>query len=99
MKRYANTPVRSRYDGKRVYLTTSYPTVSPSESDIIIISNESDYLDSLAYKYYGDVTLWWIIALVNNLGKGRLSIEPGTSLRIPINVSNIINQFNKLNKK
>jgi hypothetical protein len=99
MKRYSNIPVVSRYDGKRVYLTTSYPILRPSDTDIIIISNESDYLDGLANKYYNDSTLWWVIALVNNLGKGRLSVEGGTTLRIPTNISDIINEFNRLNKR
>jgi hypothetical protein len=97
MKRYANIPVINRYDGKRVYLTTSYPTIIPSDSDFIIITNEGDYLDTLAHTYYGDPTLWWIIAMVNNIGKGRLSIEPGLSLRIPTNVNEIVDKFNKVN--
>jgi hypothetical protein len=54
MKRYSNVPVVNRYDGKRVYITTTYPTIIPSDRDIIVISNETDYLDTLAYKYYGD---------------------------------------------
>ena len=99
MRRYANISVTTRYDGKRVFLTTSYPIVSSSDSDIIVVSNEGDYLDTLAYKYYGDATLWWIIANVNNIGKGRLSVPTGTTLRIPTNVSAIIDQFNRLNSK
>lgn len=97
MKRYSNTKIINRYDGKRVYVTTSYPVILPSDKDIIVISNECDYLDSMAYKYYGDPTLFWIIALANNLGKGRLSIPPGTTLRIPSNVNEIIDKFNRLN--
>jgi hypothetical protein len=97
MKRYANIPIINRYDGKRVYLTTNYPIVHPSSMDVLIVSNEADYLDTLAFKYYGDPTLWWVIAMVNNIGKGRLSITPGTVLRIPTNVGDIIDQFNRLN--
>ena len=97
MKRYDNTPVQTRYDGKRVYKTTYYPPIPVSDSDIQIISNEGDYLDTLSYKYYSDPTLWWIIASCNNLGKGRLSVEPGLVLRIPTNVNQIVDQFNKMN--
>ena len=97
MKRYSNITVTNRYDGKRVYLTTVYPVVRPSLSDIVVVSNEGDYLDTLAFKFYGDPTLWWILALVNNLGKGRLSVTPGINLRVPTNTSEIIDQFNKLN--
>ena len=72
MKRYDSTPIKTKFDGRRVFFTTEYPNIEPLDSDIVIISNEADYLDSLAYKYYGDPTLWWVIALVNNLGKGRM---------------------------
>ncbi len=76
---------------------TRYPTIQPQASDAIIISNETDYLDSLAYTYYSDPTLWWIIALANNLGKGRMSVPPGLQLRVPSNINSILTQFNSLN--
>ena len=97
MKRYNNISIMPRYDGKRVYKSTIYPSVRPLITDLQIVSNEGDYLDTLAYKYYGDPTLWWIIALVNNIGKGRMSVPMGLTLRIPVNINNIINQFNQLN--
>lgn len=97
MQRYENIKVTNRYDGKRIYTTTYYPTIAEASTDIIIISGESDYLDTLAYNYYKDSSLYWIIAIANNLGNGRLSIPPGTSLRIPTNIQDIINQFNRIN--
>ena len=98
MKRYQSTSVVPRWDGKRVYVTTQYPLISPQDSDAIIISNEADYLDNLAYKYYGVPSLWWVIALAFNLGKGRMSVPPGLQLRIPTNISAILVQFNTLNQ-
>ena len=98
MKRYDSTEVFPRWDGKRVYRTTQYPDIQPNISDTIVISNESDYLDILAYRYYGDPTLWWIIALANGLGKARMSINPGLQLRIPSNVNEILVQFHNLNR-
>ena len=98
MKRYDSTQVTQRWDGKRVYKTTQYPTIQPQASDAIIISNETDQLDSLAYTYYGDPTLWWVIALANSLGKGRMSVPPGLQLRIPANINDIVVQFNNLNQ-
>lgn len=97
MKRYGFNNISTRYDGKRVYTSTIYPPIYPSTTDIIVVSNEGDFLDSLSYKYYKDPTLFWIIALANNLGKGRFSVPPGLSLRIPTNINDIINQYNKLN--
>jgi len=98
MKRYGSTQVLKRWDGKRVYTTTKYPSINQQESDVIVISSEADYLDNLAYTYYGDSTLWWIIALANNLGKGRMSVPPGLQLRIPTNIGNILSQFNNSNR-
>ena len=98
MKRYDSTKEAVRFDGKRVYTTTRYPRINSSPTDIVVISNEGDFLDTLAYKYYGDPTLWWVIALVNNIGKGRMSVEPGLQLRIPININEILVNFNNLNQ-
>lgn len=98
MKRYETTDVDKRWDGKRVYKTTYYPIIKEQDSDAIIISNEGDYLDTLAYTYYSDPTLWWVIALANNLGKGRMSVPPGLQLRIPTNINSIIVQFNNMNR-
>ena len=97
MKRYDNTEIVNRFDGKRVYKTTEYPKIKPLDSDIIVISNQGDYLDSLAYKYYGDPTLYWIIALANGIGKGRLSVPP-MQLRIPVNINDILVEFHNLNQ-
>jgi len=97
MKRYESTQTKTRWDGKRVYFTTQYPIIEPSNSDIVVISSDADYLDSLAFKYYGDPTLWWVIALVNNVGKSRMSVPPGLQLRIPTNINEILVNFNSLN--
>jgi len=98
MKRYETSRVDKRWDGKRVYKTTYYPIIPQQDSDAIIISNEGDYLDTLAYKYYSDPTLWWVIALANNLGKGRMSVPTGLQLRVPSNINSIIIQFNSMNR-
>jgi len=98
LNRYGTTPIRTRWDGKRVYKTTYYPIIIPQDSDSIVISNDGDYLDTLASTYYGDPSLWWIIALANNLGKGRLSVPQGLQIRVPSNINSIISQFNTLNQ-
>jgi len=95
--RYQFTPVYKRWDGKNVYRTTYYPIIPHSIDDTYIIASEVDYLDSLAKKYYGDESFWWVIAQANNLGKGKLSIPQGKQLRIPGNVSQILNNLKNLN--
>lgn len=97
MKRYYNIFKQFRWDGKQVFVTTNYPDIPISDSDIYIISNETDYLDTLAYKYYKDPSLWFLIALANNIGKGRLSVEPGLQLRIPMNITKWLSDFEKVN--
>jgi hypothetical protein len=97
MLRYNNIPITTRYDGKRVYLSTFYPSVSPSSTDLLIVSQEGNCLDTLAYKYYGDPTLYWIIANVNNIGRGRMSIQSGLILRIPTDINSVIDKFNTAN--
>jgi hypothetical protein len=86
-------------DTKRKYLgSVIYPKIKASDNDIYIISDSSDRLDVLALKYYNDQTLWWIIAIANNLNDASYSIEAGKQLRIPSNLNTIINDFEKINK-
>jgi hypothetical protein len=66
---------------------------------VYVITTVGDRLDSLAYSYYSDATLWWIIAVANNNAtKGALFPVPGTQLRIPTNVNNVLQQFDQFNK-
>lgn len=92
MNRYSSTPDMKRFDGKRVRLTTTYPPIPISDTDIYIIATDADYLDSLAQKYYQDSTLWWIIARANNIA-GTLKVPSGSQLRIPINTQSILSKF------
>ena len=52
----------------------------------------------MAYKYYEDSQLWWIIARANYLGKGDLEIPIGTQLRIPYDYLGIYKEYVQLNK-
>lgn len=95
--RYNFTKLKKRYDGKDVYTSTYYPVIHESESDIYIIASETDYLDSLAKKYYGSEDYWWIIANANGIGYGKLSIPFGKQLRIPGDISRIMEDFKRVN--
>jgi|TARA_R110000803_G_scaffold34927_3_gene75911 hypothetical protein len=85
--------------GDRYYRTTYYPEIPPLESDIYVETEFSDRLDLLANQFYGDVTLYWIIAAANpnTTGFGSLNTTPGLQLRIPVDISGIIDSYNKLN--
>jgi hypothetical protein len=95
--RYQFTSTEKRYDGKNVYRTTYYPSIPESVDDFYITVSEVDYLDALARKYYGDESLWWIIARANNLPGYKLSIDSSKQIRIPVNISLILNQMKNIN--
>jgi len=77
--------------------TIQFPKIAPSDSDIVIVSRITDRLDLLAQQYYNDQTLYWIIAVANNLGKGSVEIPVGTTIRIPTNYTPIVREYLKLN--
>ena len=94
--RYSNTKVKRDKSGIRVYKTTYYPDIPISDNDQFIYPRFGERLDSLAYKFYGDVTLWWVIAKANGL-KGKVFAPQDTEIRIPGNVSKVLEDFNNLN--
>lgn len=98
MNRYTASSNRTfnRYDGKRAYTTTRYPKIPTSVDDIYIFATETDYLDSLAVKFYKDASMWWIIAQANGI-KNTLKAPTGEQLRIPQNVAGILSSFNRAN--
>ena len=97
MRRYSNIEIKKTENGKRYYKTVRYPEIPKSVSDIYIVGQAGDRIDLLAQKYYNDITLWWIIARANNIGKGDLVVPLGKQLRIPTNTIKLVTEFNKLN--
>jgi hypothetical protein len=88
--------IKNRYDGKRVFVTTRYPTIPVNSNDVYITATDADFLDSLANKFYKDSTLWWIIAQANCI-KGTMKPKVGQQLRIPSDVSTLVAKFNRAN--
>jgi hypothetical protein len=91
--RYENNQIQKLKDGREVYRTRIYPNIPLSDSDLYIVTQTGDRLDTLAYQYYEDSSLWWIIATANNLHDAPFGFEDGTILRIPENYLEIINNF------
>jgi hypothetical protein len=97
--RYSDAITLYTSQNKPYYKGKKYPEIPLSETDIYVISTVEDRLDLLAYKYYNDIELWWIIAAANNnVTKGSLFPVPGTQLRIPTNVLYVIELFNNINE-
>jgi len=83
MSRYTTTDIIKDEDGKQRKATTIFPTIPITLSDTFIITTSADRLDKLANIFYQDITLWWVIAAANGLGKGTLIVPGNTKLRIP----------------
>lgn len=92
--RYTGNDIKKGFDGRRVYRSNIYPKIPLSNSDIYVATETGDRYDTLAAQYYGDSTLWWIIAAANNVHDAPLGISDGTILRIPSDYISIIGQFN-----
>tara|TARA_B100000925_G_scaffold286051_1_gene263209 strand:- start:524 stop:823 length:300 start_codon:yes stop_codon:yes gene_type:complete len=97
MKRYDNIQIIKKEGERKFTETVVYPVINPSINDIYIITKQGDRLDNLAWEYYRDPSLWWILARANNMGKGTLFPEVGVQLRIPDDVESLQNEYNELN--
>ena len=91
--RYKDTSIKTNKKGKRVFRPTMYPKIPIQDSDIFIYPKFGDRLDTLAQKYYEDMSLWWIIAKANNLDEAHIGLEVDKQIRIPINITFIINRL------
>ena len=95
---YNNADILTTSTGKQYYKAKQFPPIPPSENDLYVITVEGDRLDLLSYTYYKDASLWWVIAFVNNnITLGSMFPEPGTQLRIPININEVLSIFNNTN--
>jgi hypothetical protein len=97
MSRYNSTETIKDKTGSRYYATTIFPVVNTRPDDIYIVTTTIERLDKLAYTFYDDVSLWWIIAAANGIGKGTFIVPSETRLRIPSknNIQDIVIATNK----
>ena len=106
MNRYQNI-LKTKIDGKLVYVTSRYPEVPLSSNDIYVYTTQGDRFDILAQQFYGDSSLWWIISIANtavagtdlpsDLPQNTLVIPEGIQIRIPSTYQNVINSFSVIN--
>ncbi len=105
MPRYSSTPQSTnrnpnlRNIGIKFFRTTSYPVVPRNSNDIFIITEFGDRLDSLAFKFYKDSSLYWIIysANPNVIRADQLYLPAGVQLRIPVDVQTTKARYQSLN--
>ena len=99
MSRYRFTGIKIDKDtGNRVMKTTLYPEIKIDNGDRFVYPIDGDRLENLAYRYYGDSTLWWIIAQANKIRDGSYALKPDEKLRIPSNIAQITNDLQSINK-
>lgn len=91
--RYENNQTRKTNDGRTVYRSKIYPNIPLRDDDMYVATETGDRLDTLAYQYYDDASLWWIIASANNIHNAPFGLADGTILRIPTNYIEILNNF------
>ena len=96
-RRYEDIQPQKTSSGKLGYLPTLYPSVTLSNEDYYIIARDQDRMDLVAQDYYGDSTLWWVIAMANDLPGDTMYPPLGFQLRIPSNASRAISEFEQLN--
>ena len=96
MNRYETASAIKDSNEKRKLSTIITPTPEANTADVYIQTRSIERLDLLAYKFYNDQTLWYIIAAANGLGKGTLRVPKNTKLRIP-SISDIQTLINNTN--
>ena len=99
MNRLRNQEVKINNNKKRYFKYVKYPEIPVDISDVYIITKIGERLDLLAYQYYQDSDLWWVIikANPNKLRRDSIFMPVGIQIRIPIDIENIISSFEKYN--
>lgn len=82
--RYKFTDVLIDIDGRKFLESIKIKGIRESEDDRFhrVDSGEVNRMDLIAYNYYDNPRLWWVIAYANNI-KNPLEIKSGDILRIP----------------
>jgi nucleoid-associated protein YgaU len=94
--RYLNKLIQTNSEKLRQQTTILPNVVGVSDTYIQTITIER--LDTLADRFYGDSTLWWVIAAANGIGKGTLRVPRGVKLRIPnITSDEVITYVTRIN--
>lgn len=88
--RYKNTLIFKDKNLKRYYRPTIVPNIPLSDSDVYVYPKVGERLDLLAYQFYGDSNLWWIIAKANELTNGQIGLSSEKKIRIPVNIQPIL---------
>ena len=70
-------------DGYEYWGRVEYPEIREQPDDIFYRVQDSDRIDLLAYRFYGDHGWLWILALANDIDIYPTQLVSGMTLRIP----------------
>lgn len=85
-------------DGRKSYYSSIvFPKLPLSTEDVYIITEFGDRLDKIAFEFYKDSSLWWILAEINNIPNDSLFPDVGIQLRIPSTLETYLQEFDKIN--
>ena len=99
MNRYNSIPILKNFAGKRHYAGVKYHEIPYSDTDFYVIAQEGDRYDLYANMYYKDSSLWWIIASANpKFPLSTIYPEVGRQIRIPLNITDILRNYELLNR-
>ena len=99
MSRYDFTGIKIDKDtGNRVLKSTLYPEIKIEDGDQFVYPIDGDRVENIAYRYYGDSTLWWIITKANGIRDGSFGLKPDVKIRIPGNVPQIMSDLRAINE-
>ena len=90
---------KDKVEGLRYKSTTLYPTITRKDSDITYYTKFGDSYGSLAHRFYGDQSLWWIIAKANEGFKGNIRFKIGERILVPMEVGEIVSELERLNNR
>lgn len=97
IKRYSTIPTLKNDNLVSYKKHVIYPDIPVSEDDYYVITVAGDRYDKLAYTYYSDSSLWWIIASSNPQAGSFLVPLPGIQIRIPANKQQALDLYRGLN--
>jgi hypothetical protein len=99
MDRYKNSIIKKDINNVSYRAVTNYPKITPKNTDILHTAVDGDRWDTLADRFYNDVSLWWIIARANiDYFKGNLQIPIASRLIIPTDIGDIVAELHRINR-
>ena len=96
-KKLTNVHDNNAHYNQTGYDSTLFPKVARKRGDTVIIAKSTDRLDIFAHRFYKDRTLWWVIALANDLPGDSFFITPGKQIFIPKDIQSVISDLRKHN--